>query len=216
MSEFPKTKLNQVQRLPKRGEYDKETIYAIVDEALICHVGFTVEGQPFVVPTIHTRIGDTLYFHGAVANRMLKHIQSGNSVCVTVTLVDGIVFARSLFHHSMNYRSAMMFGNGRIVTTDEEKNKVFHALSDHIAKGRWDDARKPSQKEMDATVIVAVEIESASAKVRTGPANDDEEDYALPVWAGVLPLQQQARTAESDSRLDKNIEVPQYIKNYTR
>ncbi len=216
MAEFSTTKLNQVQRLPKRASYDKETIYNIVDEALICHVGFSSEGQPFVMPTIHTRIDDTLYFHGAIANRMLKHIQAENPICVTVTLIDGIVFARSVFHHSMNYRSAMMFGKGRIVESDAEKNKVFRALTDHIAKGRWEDARQPSQKEMDVTVVVAVEIESASAKVRTGPASDDEDDYQLPVWAGVLPLHQQVLTPLNDSQLKEHIAVPDYILHYKR
>lgn len=216
MEEFPKSKLNQAQRLSKRGHYDKATVYSIVDEALICHVGFTSEGQTFVIPTIHARIDDTLYFHGAIANRMLKHIQEGNRVCVTVTLVDGIVFARSVFHHSMNYRSAMLFGKGRVVETDEEKEKVFFAITEHVAKGRWDEARKPNAKEKNGTLVAAVEIETASAKIRTGPPLDDEEDYALPVWAGVMPLQYQALTPERDSRLENNIALPEYIKNYER
>ena len=216
MSDFPKTPLNQVKRLPKRGLYDSDTIYKIVDEALICHVGFAVEDQPFVIPTIHARIDDTLYFHGAIANRMMKHIESGNRVCVTATLIDGIVFARSVFHHSMNYRSAMLFGKGRMVEDPAEKNAALLAVSEHIAKGRWNEARVPSRKEIDATVIVAVDIESASAKIRTGPAVDDEEDYALPVWAGVMPVQLQFLDPERDARLDENVDVPDYIKKYKR
>jgi len=216
MQEFPKTKLNQVQRLPKRAQYDKETIYKIVDEALICHVGFTSEGQTFVIPTIHARVDDTLYFHGAIANRMLNHIQKGNSVCITVTIVDGIVFARSVFHHSMNYRSAMLFGKGRVVESDEEKDKAFLAITEHAAKGRWNEARKPNVKEKNGTLVVALEIETASAKIRTGSAIDEEEDYALPVWAGVLPLKHQALEPEKDLRLSDTITLPEYIKNYKR
>ena len=216
MQEFPKTKLNQIQRLSKRGQYDKATVFSIVDEALICHVGFTSEGQTFVIPTIHARVGDTLYFHGAVVNRMLKHVQEGNRVCITVTLVDGIVFARSVFHHSMNYRSAMIFGKGRVVDTDEEKEKAFFAITEHVAKGRWDEARKPNAKEKNGTLVVAVEIETASAKIRTGPPLDDEDDYTLPVWAGVLPILQQAQMPERDAKLDDVIPLPEYIKNYKR
>lgn len=216
MKEFPTTPLNKVQRLSKRGQYDEETIYAIIDEALICHVGFSIDGQPFVMPTIHARKDSTIYFHGAIANRMLKHIQEENSVCISCTLVDGIVFARSVFHHSMNYRSAIVFGKGRIVDSVEEKDVAFKAITDHVAKGRWEETRVPSPKEINATLVIAVEIESASAKVRTGPANDDEEDYSLPVWAGVLPIRQIPLAPESDSRLDDAIKVPEYIKNYKR
>ena len=216
MSEFPKTDLNTVRRLPKRGHYDRDVIYPIVDEALICHVGFSVEGQPFVMPTIHTRSGDTIYLHGAIANRMLNHINAGNSVCVSVTHVDGIVFARSVFHHSMNYRSAVLFGKGRVVETYEERWKVFEALTEHIAKGRWNDARHPNEMEDKTTKIVAIEIESASAKIRTGPVGDEEEDYVLPVWAGVLPLNVKAGEPEPDARLSEKTASPDYIKKYRR
>jgi len=216
MSEFPQTELNKVKRLPKRGQYDKKTIYEIVDKALICHVGFVLEGQPFVMPTIHVRIGDTIYLHGAVANRMLNHIKAGNNVCLTMTLIDGIVFARSVFHHSMNYRSAVIFGKGRVIEDYDEKWNVFRALTEHIAKGRWDDARKPNEQETNVTTIVAIDIESASAKVRTGPAKDDEEDYTLPIWAGVMPVQMQFGTPINDERLSSGITVPNYIKEYKR
>lgn len=216
MSEFPQSELNKVRRLPKRGHYDRDIIYPIVDESLICHAGFVVDGQPFVMPTIHTRIGDTIYLHGAVANRMLTHIKAGNPVCITVTLIDGIVFARSVFHHSMNYRSAVLFGNGRVVETYEEKWKVFEALTEHIAQGRWNDARKPNETEDKSTSIVAVEIESASAKIRTGPAKDDDEDYVLPVWAGVVPVRMTFGEPAKDDPLPDNIPIPEYIKSYRR
>jgi nitroimidazol reductase NimA-like FMN-containing flavoprotein (pyridoxamine 5'-phosphate oxidase superfamily) len=216
MKEFPKTPLNTVRRLSKRGQYDETTVYSIIDESLICHVGFSVNGEPFVMPTIHARIDSTIYFHGAIANRMLKHIQEGNSVCISCALVDGIVFARSVFHHSMNYRSVVVFGKGRTVESVEEKDIAFKAITDHVAKGRWEEARIPSSKEINATLVIAVEIESASAKVRTGPAIDDEEDYSLPVWAGVLPIRQIPMAPEPDSRLDGKVDVPDYIKNYKR
>lgn len=216
MQEFRKTKLNQVQRKPMRGYYDKKTIYRIVDEALICHVGFTIDGQMFVIPTIHGRVDETLYFHGAVANRMLNHIMAGNLVCVTATLVDGIVFARSVFHHSMNYRSVMLFGKGRVVESEEEKNKGLFAITEHVAKGRWDDSRTPSAKELTGTLVVAVDIETASAKIRTEAVVDDEEDYKLPYWAGILPLKMHTLPPENDGKLKSGIEVPKYIKNYQR
>ena len=216
MGEFPQSDLNKVRRLPLRGHYDKKTIYAIVDEALICHAGFVVDGQPFVMPTIHVRVDDTIYLHGAIANRMLSHIKSGNSVCLTMTLIDGIVFARSVIHHSMNYRSAVLFGKGRVIDAYDEKWKVFAALTEHIAKGRWDDARKPNDKETNTTTIVAIDIESASSKIRTGPAKDDDEDYALPIWAGVLPVQLQFGAPLQDERLLKNTDIPHYIQEYQR
>lgn len=216
MSEFPKTELNKVRRLSQRGQYDKEIVYAIVDEALICHVGFVQDGQPFVLPTIHVRIGDTIYLHGAIANRMLNHIKSGNNVCLTMTLIDGIVFARSVFHHSMNYRSAVLFGKGREIVNYNEKWNIFRALTEHIAKGRWDDSRQPNEKETRTTAIVAIDIETASAKVRTGPAKDDEEDYELPIWAGVMPVRMSFGEPERDEQLSPEIPVPGYIKEYSR
>ncbi|MBP8125879.1 MAG: pyridoxamine 5'-phosphate oxidase family protein, partial [Caldilineaceae bacterium] len=188
MTEYAKTDINQVRRLPKRADYDRETVQAIVDASAICHVGFVVEGRPFVVPTIHARIGEVVYFHGAPASRMLKTIRDGASLCITVTHLDGLVLARSAFHHSMNYRSAMLFGIGRLVDDETEKWDALHAITEAVMPGRWEDARQPNPKEMAATLVVAMPIEYASAKVRTGPPGDDEEDYALPVWAGVLPL----------------------------
>lgn len=216
MSEFPATDLNKVRRLAKRGQYDKETIYKIIDEALICHVGFVQDDQPFVIPTIHARLDDEIILHGAAANRMLKHIAAGNPLCVTVTLIDGLVIARSVFHSSMNYRSAVLFGKGRALETDREKLRALEAITEHIARGRWKDARQPTKKELDATTVLEMTIESASAKVRTGPPNDDEEDYRLPIWAGVLPLEQRALAPIADPKLENHTLVPAYIVDYSR
>ncbi|HEV7919302.1 MAG TPA: pyridoxamine 5'-phosphate oxidase family protein, partial [Thermoanaerobaculia bacterium] len=183
MSNLLQTERTTVRRLPKRGLYDRQTIHAIIDEALICHVGFVVEGAPVVIPTIHTRVGDTLYFHGSAASRMLRSLRGGVEACVTVTLLDGLVLARSAFHHSMNYRSAVVFGTAREVTDAAEKLQVLHALVEHVAAGRSADARPPNDKELRQTLVLALPIEEASAKVRTGGPVDDDEDYALPIWA---------------------------------
>ncbi|MBP7963442.1 MAG: pyridoxamine 5'-phosphate oxidase family protein [Caldilineaceae bacterium] len=214
MTEYAKTDINQVRRLPKRADYDRETVQAIVDASAICHVGFVVEGRPFVVPTIHARIGEVVYFHGAPASRMLKTIRDGASLCITVTHLDGLVLARSAFHHSMNYRSAMLFGIGRLVDDETEKWDALHAITEAVMPGRWEDARQPNPKEMAATLVVAMPIEYASAKVRTGPPGDDEEDYALPVWAGVLPLALTPQAPIDDPLLSPGIPVPAYILNF--
>jgi len=211
MTHFPKTELNSVHRLPQRGQYDKETIYRIVDEAKICHVGFAVDGQPFVIPTIHARDGDMLYLHGAKASRLLKHIAEGHPVCVTITLLDGLVLARSVFHSSMNYRSVVLFGCGTVVEEDAAKLHALEVLTNQLVAGRWEDARKPTPKELNATTVVALSLESASAKIRVGPPSDDEEDYALPIWAGVLPLRQQALELAPDPRLNAGIPAPEYL-----
>ncbi|MBP8294242.1 MAG: pyridoxamine 5'-phosphate oxidase family protein [Caldilineaceae bacterium] len=216
MEVFDKTDLNRVRRLPARGQYDRATIDAIVDEALICHVAFAVDGQPFVIPTIHARMGDEIVLHGAPASRLLKHIVAGNPIAIAVTLVDGLVLARSVFHSSMNYRSAVLFGHGRILDGDDEKLAALEAITEHLARGRWIDARRPTQQELDATIVVAVAIDSASAKVRTGPPGDDEDDYALPIWAGVLPFQLQPQTPVPDPRLADDIAIPTYVTNYVR
>jgi len=201
-----------VRRLPKRGAYDRETIEAILDEALICHVGFVVDGQPMVIPTIHARIDDSLYFHGSVASRMLRSLEQGVPACVTVTLLDGLVLARSAFHHSMNYRSVVVLGTATLVVDREEKLRVLEALVEHVMKGRSADARPPSDAELNATMVLRLPISEASAKIRTGPPIDDEEDYALPVWAGVLPLQLTPLEPVADPRLKADIELPQYLR----
>lgn len=211
MTDFEKTERNSVHRLAQRGQYNKETIYAIVDEAKICHVGFTADEQPYVIPTIHARHENMLYLHGAKASRMLKHIAAGNPVCIAVTLLDGLVLARSVFHHSMNYRSVVLFGTGTLVADDAEKLHALEILTNKLVAGRWDDARQPTLKEMNATSVVALSLESASAKIRVGAPSDDEEDYALPIWAGVLPLRQQALALEPDPKLNAGIPVPDYL-----
>jgi len=216
MAEFSRSDLNRIARKPDRGHYDKETIYAVLDEALVCHVGLVHDGQPIVIPTIHARDGDTLILHGAKASRLLKHVQGGHPVCVAVTLLDGIVFARSAYNHSMNYRSVVLFGQGRALVSDAEKLRASEVLTEHIARGRWQDIRKPNRQELDATAFVALDIESASAKIRTGPPGDAEEDYQLPIWAGVLPFRQQALAPSDDPRLASGIPVPDYILRYTR
>jgi len=216
MSEFPITERTRIRRVPKRGQYDKDTIYRILDEGLVCHVGFVEDHQPAVIPMNYARRDDALILHGATASRLLKYVQAGHPVCVTVTLLDGLVLARSVYHHSMNYRSVVVFGRGRLIETEQEKLAALEVLTEHILQGRWQDARKPNRQELDATAVVSIAIESASAKVRTGPPADDEDDYQLPVWAGVLPIQQQALAPVSDPRLGKDVRVPPSISNYRR
>src|ERR1043165_1490376 len=182
------TERTKVKRLPERASYDRETIYAIVDEALICHVGFVVEGQPFVIPTIHWRDGDTLYVHGSAASRMLRTLRGGVDACVTITLLDGLVLARSAFHHSMNYRSVVVFGKAREVSEREEKLRALGKLVEHIPPDRAAAVRPPNESELRQTLVLALPLQEASAKVRSGPPVDDEEDYGLPVWAGVVPV----------------------------
>jgi len=216
MSEFPIIDLNRVRRVPKRGQYDKDTIYRILDEGLVCHVGLVEDGQPVVIPMNYARRDDTVILHGAPASRLLKYVQTGRPVCVTVTLLDGLVLARSVYHHSMNYRSAVVFGRGRLIEAEQEKLAALEVLTEHILPGRWQDARRPNRQELDATAVVSVAIVSASAKMRTGPPADDEDDYQLPVWAGVLPIQQQALTPVNDPRLRRDIPLPSSISNYRR
>jgi uncharacterized protein len=201
MGTFAKTPRNTVRRLPKRGVYEKNEIYSILDRGFICHVGFVLEGQPYVIPTGYARDGDTLYIHGSAASRMLRTAGDGIDLCVTVTLVDGFVLARSVFHHSMNYRSVVVLGKARLVTNDGEKRVALRAFTNHIVAGRWEEARQPTDEELKATHVLALPIEEASAKVRTGPPLDDEEDYALPVWAGVVPIALHAGKPLPDSRM---------------
>jgi len=205
-----------VKRYPDRGKYDRATIDAILDEALICHVGFVDEGQPFVIPTIHVRIEDELFFHGSNASRLLAVIGSGAPVCVTVTLLDALVLARSAFDHSMNYRSVVILGQGRQVTEPREKIKALHALSEHVIAGRWEDVRKPTEQELNATTVACVPITEASAKIRSGPPKDRAEDYDLPVWAGLLPLRVCAGEAIADPAMRRTIALPEYVRTYIR
>ena len=216
MPSIPQTLRTELKRLPKRGAYDRETIYRILDEGFVCHVGFEVEGQPFVIPTGYARIDDRLYIHGSQLSRMLRTLSGGIDVCVTVTLLDGLVLARSAFHHSMNYRSVIIFGKATLVDDRAAKLAALFAFSEHVIPGRWDEAREPSEQELKATAVLSLSLAEASAKVRTGPPADDEEDYALDVWAGVIPLKLTAATPISDPRLPENIEPPDYALNYSR
>jgi nitroimidazol reductase NimA-like FMN-containing flavoprotein (pyridoxamine 5'-phosphate oxidase superfamily) len=189
----------RIIREPQRGRYDRETIDAILDEALLCHLGFEVEGQPYVIPTLHARVGDTVYVHGSAASRMLKQLAGGVRVCLTVTLFDGLVLARSVFNHSVNYRSVVLLGTAQLVP-DGEKADALRALTEQLAPGRWEEARQPTAKELKATWILALPIEEASAKVRSGPPEDDPEDEHLPVWAGVVPVHLAAEPSDYDWR----------------
>jgi len=205
-----------VRRLAKRGVYDAPTIHHIIDEALVCHVGFVDGGQPFVIPTLHARIDDRLYLHGSQASRMLAVIAEGAPACITITLIDGLVLARSAFHHSVNYRSVVVLGTGREVTDPGEKQRVFERLVEHVAPGRWADCRWPNDKEMNATRLVSFPLDESSAKVRVGPPVDDEEDYDLPHWAGLLPLILQPGIPIADPRLKSGITTPVYLRPYRR
>jgi hypothetical protein len=186
----------------------------ILDAGFLAHVGFNLDGQPFVIPTLYGREGEVLYLHGSAASRMLRELDRGIAACVTVTLVDGLVLARSAFHHSMNYRSVMAFGTARKINDPEQKTEALRVISDHLIRGRWDEVRLPTEKELKATAVLEFTIEEASAKVRTGPPLDDEEDYALPVWAGVLPLALMPDAPIPDSRLAKGAPAPRYVLHY--
>jgi nitroimidazol reductase NimA-like FMN-containing flavoprotein (pyridoxamine 5'-phosphate oxidase superfamily) len=210
------TERTKLKRLPKRGHFDRETVYGILDEGFICHVGFAPEGQPFVIPTGYARVDDKLYIHGSQASRMLRTLSGGVAACVTVTIIDGLVLARSAFHHSMNYRSVVVFGRATLVDDREEKYAALLAFSEHIVHGRWADVREPTEQELKATTVLSLPLMEASAKVRTGPPLDDEEDYALPVWAGVVPLRLEAGEPINDPRLPEAIAVPGYARNYRR
>lgn len=216
MSQFAPTDRTQVKRLPKRGQYDREVVYKILDTAFVCHVGFNVEGQPYVIPTNYGRAGDTLYLHGSAASRMLRTLSEGVPVCVTVTHVDGLVLARSAFHHSVNYRSVVILGTAKLVSDHAEKNEALRIFTEHVMKDRWDDVRQPTEQELKATTVLSLQLEEVSAKIRTGGPIDDPEDYALPVWAGVLPLETVAKPPIPDAQRKNDPPVPDYLKNYSR
>lgn len=216
MPNFPVTARNRVRRMPKRGHYDRSTVHAIIDEALVCHVAFAVNGEPTVIPTLHARRGEELLLHGARTSRLLRHVAEGNPVSVAMTLIDGIVLARSIFHHSMNYRSVVLHGTGKLLESNDEKLSALEAFAEHIARGRWVDTRPPTRKELKATSVVSIPIDLAAAKIRTGPPMDEDEDYSLPFWAGVLPLSLQPGKAVPDPRLGRGIEVPAYLRRYRR
>jgi uncharacterized protein len=204
----------RIVREPQRAVYDRELIYKILDEGFVCHVGFTADGQTFVIPTMYARVGDALYFHGSAASRMLRGVGTGLNVCITVTLADGLVLARSVFNHSMNYRSAVALGNASIVDEAGEKLDALRAFTEKILPGRWNDARQPKEKELKATSILRLPLTEISAKVRTGGVEDDAEDYALPVWAGIVPLRLVADAPLRDERCDPALPTPAYAANF--
>lgn len=201
MSEaYSPTSRTTIHRLPKRASYDRALIHGILDEAFLCHVGFSLDGQPYVIPTGYARVGERLYIHGSAASRMLRSLSAGVDVCVTVTILDGLVLARSVFHHSMNYRSVVMLGRAALVTELGEKLAALRAFTNHVVPDRWEEARQPTPQELKATSVLALDLQEVSAKMRTGPAIDDDEDYALPVWAGVVPVTLTAGVPLPDAR----------------
>src|SRR5215212_4394000 len=216
MKNFTPTERTTLKRLPKRAEYDRQAVYDILDEGFICHVGFAIDGQPFVIPTGYARAGDSLYIHGSQASRMLRAMSEGIDACVTVTLLDGLVLARSAFHHSMNYRSVVIFGRASVVEDKDEKLEALRALTEHIIPGRWAEVRWPNESEIKATTVLALPLAEASAKVRTGPPIDDDEDYEMSVWAGVIPLRVESSDAVSDPRLAADVRLPDYLRHYGR
>jgi nitroimidazol reductase NimA-like FMN-containing flavoprotein (pyridoxamine 5'-phosphate oxidase superfamily) len=206
----------RVRRIPKRAVYDRRALDVILDEALVCHLGFVHDGHPYVIPTLHARVRDTVYVHGSAASRMLRTLAGGASVCLTVTLVDGLVLARSAFHHSVNYRSAVVLGAARLIDDPGEKLTALEAFTEQIVPGRWKDVRPPTGQELKATSVLALPLRQSSVKMRTGPPADDDPDYALDVWAGVIPLRRQALAPEDDPRLAPGISAPLYARSYQR
>ena len=210
------TERTRVIREPQRAVYDRAAINAILDEALICHVGFTADSQTYVIPTMFARVSDSIYFHGSAASRMLRNLSNGLSVCITVTLADGLVLARSVFNHSMNYRSVVALGTAQLIDDSAEKLTALRAFTEKILPGRWNDARQPNEKELKATSILKLALTEVSAKIRTGPVEDDADDYALKVWAGIVPLRLVADTPIRDERCDPSLPIPAYAINFRK
>lgn len=210
------TQRTKIKRMPSRGHYERELVYQILDEGLVCHIGFTIDGQPFVIPTAYGRVDDHLYIHGAVASRMMRSLANGIKVCVSVTLLDGLVLARTAFHHSMNYRSVVIFGTATLVQDTNQKLLALEAFTEHIVPGRWAEVRQPTPQELMVTSVLELPLDEASAKVRSGPPDDELQDHNIPVWAGVIPLELIATTPIADSHLPQEITLPSYLHNYTR
>ena len=215
-SSYEKDERNTVRRVPKRAEYDVETVHRLFDQAWFCHVGFVSETGPTIIPMFHARLDDQIILHGATTSRLMMLLASGAPICLSVAMVDGLVLARSLFHHSLNYRSAVAFGFGEVITDPASRTRAFQAIANKVMPGRWDDARQPSEQESKASLLCSVRIESASAKIRTGGPIDDKDDYQLDVWAGVVPLQELLMTPVSDPLSPREIEVPKYIDEFRR
>jgi nitroimidazol reductase NimA-like FMN-containing flavoprotein (pyridoxamine 5'-phosphate oxidase superfamily) len=216
MAEIHVTQKTKLGRRPERGSFDREVINRILDEGFICHIGFVVDGQPFVIPTGYGRRGDDVYFHGSAASRMLRNLSEGIPVCFTVTLVDSLVLARSIFHHSMNYRSVVVLGNATTVMEGDEKAEALRIISENIIRGRWNEVRKPTGAEMKATSVMKLPIHEASAKIRSGPPLDDQPDYDLPIWAGILPLLTRAGEPVTDPAMRMEADIPESVRGYAR
>ena len=212
--DYPPTEKTRVKRLHERGHYDRETVYAILDAGFICHVGYLIDDQPYVTPTSYWREGDRVYWHGSSASRMLRTISKGIKVCLTVTHVDGLVLARSGFHSSINYRAVMAFGEAEVIADEAHKRAALEAFVEHVTPGRWAMMRPVTSQELKGTTVLSMELSEVSAKVRTGPPKDDEEDYALPIWAGVLPLKLVGLPPEPDPRLTASVPVPEHAKRF--
>jgi nitroimidazol reductase NimA-like FMN-containing flavoprotein (pyridoxamine 5'-phosphate oxidase superfamily) len=216
MSATPPSDRTRVKRLPERGKYDKEIIHSILDEGLVCHVGVAVEDQPFVIPMNYARSGDKLIVHGSRGSRLMSALKNGAEVCVVVTHIDALVLARSAFHHSVNYRSVVIFGKANVIEDDDTKIAIFKEFFEHVLPGRWEDVRKPNNKELAQTELIEISLDEASAKIRTGPPADDDEDYDLPVWAGLVPIELNTQPAEDDPKLKAGIEKPGYLEPRSR
>ena len=214
MSDYRITDKNQIKRRPDRGHYDKATVYRIIDEALLCHIGFVQDGQPFVIPALHVRQDNKLLIHGASVSRMLKYIEAGNQMSISIAIVDDIVLAKAAFNQSINYRAVVLFGKGKLIEDEAEKLQALEYFTDGFMPGLWDDVRKPYKNELKATSIVSIKIEEASAKIRSTPPMDDEEDHSLPIWAGMLPIKQVIQTPVKADYTDDSVPVPEYVKKY--
>lgn len=214
MPEFEKIEENRVVRHPERASYDKEVIYQIIDEAIICHVAFVQEGRPYVIPTLHARQGNNILLHGASTSRLIQHAHRGAELCLAMTLLDGLVLARSVFSHSANYRSVVLFGRGRLIETDEAKMEALELFTNYLIPGRWQAARQPSGPELKATSVVTIPIDHASAKIRRGPPGDKEEDLELPFWAGVVPFSRQAGAPVPDPALSDDLHIPEQVLDF--
>lgn len=216
MNHKPPSERTRVKRLPERGAYDKETVYSILDEGLVCHVGIAVENQPFVMPMAYARSGDTLLLHGSGGSRLMRALETGAEVCVTVTHLDGLVLARSAFHHSMNYRSVVIFGTASAIDDEDAKLAAFREFFEHVVSGRWDDVRQLNRKELAQTALVEIPLDEVSAKIRTGAPGDEKEDYDLPVWAGLIPFELSPQPPVADPALSDDIEPPDSLETYSR
>lgn len=216
MVQKPPSERARVRRLPDRGAYDKDTVYSILDEGLVCHVGFVVEEQPFVVPMTYARAGDKLVLHGSHGSRLMRALMTGADVCVAVTLLDGLVLARSAFHHSMNYRSVVILGRPRIIDEEHAKLAAFQAFFEHVVPGRWDEVREPNREELAQTALVELPLDEASAKIRSGPPEDEDGDHDMSVWAGLIPFELEAQPPVDDPELRNGVPRPEYVNRYSR